>query len=47
MGSAVSCFTVAIATASTCLVTKRNPLSFVAIILSLIAMARMVVAWMS
>jgi hypothetical protein len=47
MAGAVSCFTVAIATASICLVTKKKPLWFVAIILSLVAMAQMVVAWTS
>jgi len=45
MAGAVSCFTVAIATASICLVTKKKPLWFVAMILSLVAIAEMVQAW--
>ena len=47
MAGAVSCFTVAIATASICLVTKKKPLWFVAMILSLVALAQMVLAWTS
>ena len=45
MAGAVSCFTVAIATASICLVTKKKPLWFVAMVLSLVAIAEMVQAW--
>jgi uncharacterized membrane protein YoaK (UPF0700 family) len=47
MASAVSCFTVAIATASICLVTKKKPLWFVAMILSAVALAQMALAWTS
>jgi len=45
MAGAVSYFTVAIATASICLVTKKKPLWFVAMVLSLVAIAQMVRAW--
>ena len=45
LGLAISYFTVAIASASICLVTKKKPLWFVAIILSLIAIIQMVQAW--
>ena len=47
MAGAVSCFTVAIATASICLVTKKKRRWFVAMILSLVAIAQMVQAWTS
>jgi uncharacterized membrane protein YoaK (UPF0700 family) len=46
LGQAISFFTVAIASASICLVTKKKPLWFVAIILSLFAIVQMVLAWM-
>ena len=45
MASAVSCFTVAIATASICMVTKKKPLWFVAMLLSVVAVVQMVLAW--
>jgi len=45
MGLAVSIFTVAIATASICTVTKKKPLWFVAIAMSLLAITQMVIAW--
>ncbi|MEI6779730.1 MAG: DUF4337 domain-containing protein [Verrucomicrobiota bacterium] len=45
MGQAISCFTVAIATASICMVTKKKPLWFVAILLSLVAITQMLQAW--
>ena len=45
MGMAISCFTVAIATASICTVTKKKPLWFVAMILSAFGVAQMVLAW--
>ena len=45
MAMAISYFTVAIATASICLVTKKKPLWFVAMILSLAAVVQMVMAW--
>jgi hypothetical protein len=45
MGVAISYFTVAIATASICTVTKKKPLWFVAMILSVVAVVQMVLAW--
>ena len=45
MAQAISYFTVAIATASICIVTKKKPLWFVAIILSVVAAVQMVLAW--
>jgi hypothetical protein len=45
MGMAVSYFSVAIATASICMVTKKKPLWFVAMILSVVAAVQMVLAW--
>ena len=45
MGLAISCFSVAIATASICTVTKKKPLWFVAMILSVVAAVQMVLAW--
>ena len=42
MAMAISYFTVAIATASICLVTKKKPLWFLAILLSLVALSQMV-----
>ena len=45
MGLAISFFSVAIATASICTVTKKKPLWFVAMILSVVAAAQMVLAW--
>jgi uncharacterized membrane protein YoaK (UPF0700 family) len=44
LGQAISYFTVAIASASICLVTKKKPLWFVAIILSVFAIVQMVLA---
>jgi uncharacterized membrane protein YoaK (UPF0700 family) len=44
LGQAISYFTVAIASASICLVTKKKPLWFVAIILSIFAIVQMVLA---
>jgi uncharacterized membrane protein YoaK (UPF0700 family) len=45
MAIAISYFTVAIATASICLVTKKKPLWFVAMILAAVAIVQMVLAW--
>jgi uncharacterized membrane protein YoaK (UPF0700 family) len=45
MGLAISYFTVAIATASICLVTKRKPLWFLSMILAVVAVLQMVLAW--
>jgi hypothetical protein len=45
MGLAVSYFTVAIATASICTVTKKKPLWFVALGLAAVALTQMVLAW--
>jgi uncharacterized membrane protein YoaK (UPF0700 family) len=45
LGLAISYFTVAIASASICLVTKKKPLWFVAIILSFVAIIQTVLAW--
>jgi uncharacterized membrane protein YoaK (UPF0700 family) len=45
MGVAISYFTVGIATASICTVTKKKPLWFVAMILSIVAVLQMVLAW--
>jgi len=45
MGQAISYFTVAIATASICMVTRKKPLWFVAMILSAVAIVQMVLAW--
>jgi uncharacterized membrane protein YoaK (UPF0700 family) len=45
MALAISYFTVAIATASICTVTKKKPLWFVAIIMSAVAIVQMVLAW--
>ena len=47
LGQAISYFTVAIASASICLVTKKKPLWFVAIILAVVAILQMVMAWVS
>ena len=47
LGLAISYFTVAIASASICLVTKKKPLWFVAIILSGFAIVQMVLARMT
>jgi hypothetical protein len=44
LGMAISCFTVGIATASICLVTKRKPLWFLALLLSAIAVGQMISA---
>jgi uncharacterized membrane protein YoaK (UPF0700 family) len=45
MGLAISYFSVAIATASICMVTKKKPLWFVAMILAAVAAAQMAGAW--
>ena len=45
MGLAISYFTVAIATASICLVMKRKPLWFLAMVLAVVAVVQMVLAW--
>ena len=45
MGVAISYFTVAIATASICTVTKKKPPWFVAMILSVVAVVQMVLGW--
>lgn len=45
MGLAVTIFTVAIAIASICLVTKKKPLWFAAMIMAAFAIFKMVVAW--
>ena len=45
MGLAISFFSVAVALASICLVTKKKPLWFAAMILAGIAVAEMVLAW--
>jgi uncharacterized membrane protein YoaK (UPF0700 family) len=47
LGQAISYFTVAIASASICLVTKKKPLWFVAIAMSVVAIVQMVLAWTS
>ena len=46
MGLAVSLFSVAIAMASICTVTKRKPLWFVAIGFALVATGQMAAAWL-
>jgi hypothetical protein len=46
MGMAISFFSVSVAIASICLVTKKKPLWFVALILSSVAVYEMVMAWM-
>jgi len=45
MGLAVTLFSVAIATASICTVTKKKPLWFAAIIMAAFALVKMVIAW--
>jgi len=45
MGLAISIFSVAVALASICLVTKKKPLWFAALVLAGIAIAEMVLAW--
>jgi len=47
MGLAISFFSVAVALASICLVTKKKPLWFAALILAGIAITEMVLAWMA
>jgi Domain of unknown function (DUF4337) len=47
MGLAVSIFTVAIATASICTVTKKKPLWFISLLMAAAAAAEMVLAWVS
>ena len=47
MGLAISFFSVAVALASICLVTKKKPLWFAALILAGIAISEMVLAWMA
>ena len=45
MGTAISCFTVAIACASICTVTKRKPLWFVSMILAAVGLFQAILAW--
>jgi len=45
MGTAISCFTVAIACASICTVTKRKPLWFVSMLLAAGGLVEAIVAW--
>jgi hypothetical protein len=45
MGVAISFFSVAVAIASICMVTKKKPLWFVALVLAGVAIAEMVLAW--
>lgn len=45
MGVAVSYFSVSIAVASICLVTKKKPLWFISLALALLAVVRMVMVW--
>lgn len=45
MSSAVSMFTVAIAIASICMVTKKKPLWYVSMIMAAIAICKMILAW--
>ena len=45
MGLAISFFSVAVAIASICMVTKKKPLWFVALILAAIALTEMALAW--
>ena len=47
MGLAISFFSVAVAIASICMVTKKKPLWFVALILAGVAITEMVLAWMA
>jgi hypothetical protein len=47
MGLAISLFSVAVAIASICLVTKKKPLWFAALILAGIAATQMVMAWLA
>jgi len=47
LGQAISYFTVAIASASICMVTKKKPLWFVAIAMSIVAIVQMILAWTS
>jgi hypothetical protein len=45
MGLAISFFSVAVALASICLVTKKKPLWFAALMLAGVAITEMVLAW--
>jgi hypothetical protein len=45
MGMAVSFFAVAIAMASTCLLTKKKPLWLLAIVLAAVGVAEMIISW--
>ena len=47
MGLAVSIFTIAIATASICTVTKKKPLWFAAMIFAAVAVTEMCLAWLA
>jgi hypothetical protein len=47
MGMAVTIFSVAIATASICTVTKKKPLWFAAMVMAAVAIFKMVAAWMT
>jgi len=46
MGLAISFFSVSIAMASICLVTKKKPLWFLAIAFAAVAVAEMVTVWL-
>ncbi len=45
MGTSISFFSISIAVASTCLVTKKKPLWFLSLILAAAAVAEMIYAW--
>ena len=45
LGLAISYFTVAIASASICMVTKKKPLWFVAMAMAVVAIVQMALAW--
>jgi len=45
MGTSISFYSIAIAMASTCLVTKKKPLWFLAIVLAALGLAEMIFAW--
>ncbi len=47
MGLAISSFSVAVALASICMVTKRKPLWFVALVFAGVAIGEMVMAWLA
>jgi hypothetical protein len=47
MGLAIAIFQISIALASICMVTKKRPLWYVALVLALLATAKMILVWMS